>query len=81
MSNAISENQAGTIKDNLHAYEANFETPFIIYDSASKGFEVYRTQEEFRNGQGYVQFCYNISYLDGWLYGAVQAKCKQIRSI
>ncbi|MGG4105183.1 hypothetical protein AAXB25_14800 [Paenibacillus lautus] len=61
------------IKDNLRAYLANFEPIRIEKADSGKGFYVFQG-----NSESYVQFCYNIDYLNGWLYGAVQAKCKQL---
>ena len=33
-------------------------------------FYVYRNEQEYNDGGSWVQFCYNIDYLNGWLYGA-----------
>jgi hypothetical protein len=66
------------IKRNMHAFLEHFEAPFIL--KCGKEFYVYRNKEEYDSGAGsWIQYCNNISYLDGWLYGAVQAKCGQIR--
>lgn len=62
------------IKDNLRAYLANFETIRIEKADYGKGFYVFQGNDE-----NYIQFCYDIHYLNGWLYGAVQMKCKVIR--
>jgi hypothetical protein len=61
------------IKKNLDAYLENFEP--IIIKKYNKQFYVYPEGRE-----EYVQFCENIDYLNGWLYGAVQAKCKMIKA-
>lgn len=57
------------IKDNLRAFVNNFGT-VRIEKVAGYGFYVYMNGAEEGN---YIQFCYNIDYLNGWLYGAVQA--------
>lgn len=60
------------IKDNLRAYKANFE--FITIEKAEfgKGYYVYTTPNRKDTG-AWTQYCPNKDYLDGWLYGAVQA--------
>ena len=67
------------IKDNWRAYCNNFETPIIIKES--DGFYVYKNIKDHENGESYIQYCYNVSYLDGWLYGAVQAANKIMNKI
>lgn len=37
-----------------------------------KGFYVYTDQQRTESGS-YTQYCPSLDYLDGWLYGAVQA--------
>lgn len=59
------------IKDNLNAYIANFGYIEIEKEDSGNGFYVFTSPE--RKAQGnYTQFCYNVDYLNGWLYGAVQ---------
>lgn len=77
----MNNKQLEQINDNLRAYKCNFEIPMIIPEDYGKGFYVYRNKNEFKNGDSYVQYCNNIDYLNGWLYGAVQAKCGQIRKV
>ena len=77
----MTNKQKETIKRNLHAYCANFELPVIVDADYGGGFYVFRNAEEYKNGGSYVQFCHNVDYLDGWLYGAVQAVCGQIRKV
>ena len=66
------------ILDNYNAFIHNFEEPVIVRDDYGSGFYVYRNKSEYETGSPWVQFCYNVDYLNGWLYGAVQAVCKQI---
>lgn len=40
--------------------------------TAHKGWYIFKSAEDAKNGS-YVQFCENIDYLNGWLYGVVQA--------
>lgn len=77
----MTKKQIEKIQDNLRAYENNFEKPFIVQEDYGKGFYVYRNENDFKNGNSWVQFCYSLDYLDGWLYGAVQAKCKQLKAV
>ena len=58
------------INSNLNAFLHNFGTIRIDKEDAGKGFYVYYPSTE----DSYIQFCPDINYLDGWLYGAVQAK-------
>ena len=60
------------IKDNLRAYTSNFGYIHIEKADYGKGFYVF-TSEERKKQCSWTQFCYNIDYLNGWLYGAVQA--------
>ena len=74
----MTEREKEIIKRNMDAFIANFESPFIVKDG--REFYVYRNKTEYDKGAGnWVQYCKSIDYLDGWLYGAVQAKCGQIR--
>lgn len=60
------------IKDNLSAYINNFGFIKIEKEECGKGFYVFTSEERVLQGS-WTQFCYNIDYLNGWLYGAVQA--------
>lgn len=67
----MTNRQKEIIKDNLNAYINNFG--YISIEKISgKGFCVFTSEERKACGD-YTQCCYNIDYLNGWLYGAVQA--------
>lgn len=68
----MAEKQKETIRDNLQAYEANFGYIKIEKEDYGPGFYVFTSEERYQQGS-WVQFCYNIDYLNGWLYGCVQA--------
>lgn len=68
----MTEWEKEVIKDNLKAYLANFGYLHIEPADAGGGFYVFTSPERKESGN-YTQFCYNIDYLNGWLYGAVQA--------
>ena len=68
----FTKRQEEIIKDNLKAYEANFGYISIVKEDYGKGFYVF-TDEERKASGSWTQYCYNIDYLNGWLYGAVQA--------
>ena len=70
--NTMTNRQKEIIKDNLNAYIANFGYISIEKADYGKGFYVYTSEERKASGS-WTQFCYNIDYLNGWLYGAVQA--------
>lgn len=56
------------IADNLQAFTANFGAPRIERADFGSGFYVYYPA----NSDSYIQYCYDINYLNGWLYGVVQ---------
>lgn len=56
------------IADNLQAFTANFGAPRIERADYGSGFYVYYPA----NSDSYIQYCYDINYLNGWLYGVVQ---------
>lgn len=56
------------IQDNMQAFIANFGYLRIERDEMGNGFYVFTD-----NINTYRQYCYNIDYLNGWLYGCVQA--------
>ena len=60
------------VRDNLRAYINNFGYLHIEREECGDGFYVFTDVERKETGR-YTQFCYNIDYLNGWLYGAVQA--------
>lgn len=60
------------IQDNLNAYINNFGYIDIQKADYGGGFYVFTSPERKEQGN-WTQFCYNIDYLNGWLYGAVQA--------
>lgn len=65
--------QIELIKKNAEAFEYWFPELTIVASLQDKGFYVYLAGRE-----EYVQYCYNIDYLNGWLYGAVQRECGQV---
>ena len=70
--NVFTRSQMESINDNLRAYLANFGYLKITKADYSKGFYVYTDEQRAESGS-WTQYCYNIDYLNGWLYGAVQA--------
>ncbi len=68
----MTKRQMEIIKDNLNAYKANFGYIRIEKADYGKGFYVYTDEQRTDNGR-WTQYCYIIDYLNGWLYGAVQA--------
>ena len=65
----MTERQKEKIKRNLEAFINNFGEPRIEPEDYGKGFYVFFPADS----DSWVQFCYSIDYLDGWLYGCVQA--------
>lgn len=68
----MTKRQKEIIKDNLNAYIANFGYIKIEKEDYGKGFYIYTDEQRVEQGS-WTQYCYNIDYLNGWLYGAVQA--------
>ena len=66
----MTKRQKEIIEDNLRAFVHNFGDVRIEKESYGKGFYVFypATCEE----GNYIQYCYDIDYLNGWLYGVVQ---------
>lgn len=64
----MTKRQMDTIKKNLNAFTANFGGLRIEKADYGPGFYVFYPE----NADTYIQFCHNIDYLDGWLYGVVQ---------
>ena len=60
------------VNDNLQAFTHNFGEPRIEKEDYGKGFYVFYPKES----NSWIQFCYNIDYLNGWLYGVVQGKLR-----
>lgn len=77
--NELTKRQREAIADNYRAYVYNFEEPVIVSEDYGKGFYVFRNRDDHAQGRSWVQYCHNLDYLNGWLYGAVQAACGQLR--
>lgn len=63
------------IKDNLRAFVNNFGKVRIEKEDYGRGFYVFSPAES----ESWVQYCYNIDYLNGWLYGCVQAVNRMVK--
>ena len=73
----MTKRQKEVIADNLRAFEHNFGKLRIEKEDYGTGFYVFSPADS----ASYVQYCYNIDYLNGWLYGCVQAVNKIVRPI
>lgn len=60
--------QKEIISDNLRAFVYNFGPVRIESADYGGGFYIFYPP----SADSYVQYCPDISYVDGWLYGAVQ---------
>lgn len=60
--------QKEIIKDNLRAFTVNFGEVRIEDSDYGNGFYVFYPTES----ESWIQYCYDINYLNGWLYGVVQ---------
>lgn len=66
----MSKKQNELIADNLRAFVNNFGEIRITKEDYGKGFYVYYPANSEEGN--YIQYCYDIDYLNGWLYGVVQ---------
>ena len=64
----FTKKQREVIEDNLRAFTANFGDVRIEREDYGWGFYVYYPA----NSESHIQYCYDINYLNGWLYGCVQ---------
>ena len=63
----LSNKNKELIRDNLQAFINNFgDLRIESYDK--KSFYVFYPADS----ESYIQYCYDINYLNGWLYGVVQ---------
>lgn len=65
--NELTKKQKEIIAANYRVYIANFG--YLHIKRENGGFYVYTSE----NSDRFTCFCSNIDYLNGWLYGAVQA--------
>lgn len=68
MAKTFTKRQEDIICKNLNAFVNNFGEVRIEKADYGPGFYVYYPVD----AETYIQFCENINYLDGWLYGVVQ---------
>lgn len=66
----FTKNEMEIVKDNLQAFIANFGKPRIERGDDGESFYVFTD-----DSSSWRQYCYNIDYLNGWLFGCVQAAC------
>lgn len=74
----LTKRQQETIKDNLRSYLANFG--YIKIETDGYRFYIYTDKQRAETGC-HTHFCENIDYLNGWLYGAVQAANKVMKPL
>lgn len=73
----MTSRQKAVIANNLRAFVHNFGEVRIESADYGGGFYVFSPAD----AETYVQYCHNIDYLDGWLYGCVQAVNKMVKPI
>jgi len=76
-SGKITVKEVEQLKMNLDAFKFQFGFEPVI-SKYNREFYVYLTEER-EAEDDYIQRCKNIDYLNGWLYGAVQTICGQIK--
>ena len=70
----LTKRQREVVADNLRAFIHNFGEPKIVADDYGHGFYVYYPADS--ESDAWIQYCYDLSYLDGWLYGVVQGRVR-----
>lgn len=65
----LTEKQREEIKRNYNAFVANFGPVDIERQIPGKGFFIYYPATD----ETYTHYAPSLAYVDGWLYGAVQA--------
>lgn len=68
LADVLTKKEREIIKDNLAAFIVNFGVPRLVRADYGRGLFVYMGDSE-----NSIHFAYDINYLNGWLYGAVQA--------
>lgn len=68
LADVLTKKEREIIKDNLAAFIVNFGVPRLVRADYCRGLFVYMGDSE-----NSIHFAYDINYLNGWLYGAVQA--------
>ena len=68
LADVLTKKEREIIKDNLAAFIVNFGVPRLVRADYGRGLFVYMGDSEQS-----IHFAYDINYLNGWLYGAVQA--------
>lgn len=68
LADVLTKKEREIIKDNLNAFIVNFGVPRFVRADYGRGLFVYM-----RDSESSIHFAYDINYLNGWLYGAVQA--------
>ena len=71
----MTKKQKEIIADNLRAFIVNFGEVRIEKEDYGKGFYVFSPS----NSETWIQYCYDVHYLNGWLYGCVQGALKCVR--
>ena len=66
----MTKRQKEIIADNLRAFKANFGEVRIVDADYGGGFYVFYPAD--KPNDSWIQYCYDIDYLNGWLYGVVQ---------
>lgn len=68
LADVLTKKEREIIKDNLNAFIVNFGVPRLVRADYGRGLFVYMGDSD-----NSIHFAYDINYLNGWLYGAVQA--------
>jgi hypothetical protein len=76
MNNQITLTEISFLQKHLQAFNFNFKSVSIM--KYHKIYYVFQDQIN-ETEDNYIYKTDNIDHLNGWLYGAVMAKCKQIK--
>lgn len=71
----LTKREESIIDDNLRAFVHNFGKVRIEKEMCGNGVYVFSPADS----DSYVQYCYDIHYLNGWLYGCVQGALGRVK--
>ena len=74
----LNEKELNIIERNLKAFQFNFTDEIKIL-KFNRHYYIFKAEEINEQYSNYIRVTDNINYINGWLYGAVQANCKMVQ--
>lgn len=77
----FTEKEKAAIEKYIVAFRENFKFDPVFYKCPDGAIIIYPNETELKKPEGeYIQFCENISYCAGWLYGTVCQRNKHFET-